>query len=286
MVALKDFDIPSIKIFTVFSSGVKALAEKEDKLSWTIQLADSFRIRIQDPQRQVQLIDVNEEAKLSHLGIVPENRRYTTFLIDIVSGNTKGGYFPNGNTSVFKLFNLNWGTKSITNEVEKRVLDDNTHTGYTKNLKRVLNGAVESDVVYAINVSGAYDMSDYVAISGGIAWSVANLIFPELINSTVVPVTYDDVNNFYEQLAKSQKNYGITEVEKIIGNKNPDKLRILQEVVKINQVFDQRSMLSGTALLLKIMRQFTGVYDKKQFFLVKNGQVGWISAYVDAQVKK
>jgi len=29
------------------------------------------------------------------------------------------------------------------------------------------------------------------------------------------------------------------------------------------------------------MRQFEGIYEKKQFFLVKNGQVGWISAYVD-----
>jgi hypothetical protein len=28
------------------------------------------------------------------------------------------------------------------------------------------------------------------------------------------------------------------------------------------------------------MRQFEGIYEKKDFYLVKNGQVGWISAYV------
>ena len=52
------------------------------------------------------------------------------------------------------------------------------------------------------------------------------------------------------------------------------------EIKKVNKVFDQRALMSGTGLLLKIMRQFEGVYEKKQFFLVKNGQVGWISAYV------
>jgi hypothetical protein len=44
--------------------------------------------------------------------------------------------------------------------------------------------------------------------------------------------------------------------------------------------------MSGTALLLKIMRQFEGIYTKKQFFLVKSGQVGWISAYVDQTIGK
>ena len=46
-------------------------------------------------------------------------------------------------------------------------------------------------------------------------------------------------------------------------------------------MFDHKSLVAGVGLLLKIMRQFEGVYEKKQFYLVKNGQVGWISAYVD-----
>ncbi len=49
----------------------------------------------------------------------------------------------------------------------------------------------------------------------------------------------------------------------------------------VNKVFDQKALIAGVGLLLKIMRQFEGVYEKKQFYLVKNGQVGWVSAYVD-----
>jgi hypothetical protein len=34
------------------------------------------------------------------------------------------------------------------------------------------------------------------------------------------------------------------------------------------------------------MRQFKSIYESKQFYLVKNGQVGWISAYVDQHINK
>ena len=94
--AVNQYQIPAERIFTAISSGVKGQAEKENKMNWVQNLADSFRSRIFDPNRTVQVIDVLEEARLSHLGIVPDQRRFSTFLIDIGSGNTKGGYFPNG----------------------------------------------------------------------------------------------------------------------------------------------------------------------------------------------
>lgn len=111
--AIKQYHIPVERIFIVFSSGVKTQAEKENKFSWIKELSDSFRLLIREPNKQLSVIDVIEEARLSHLGIIPETKRYTTFLIDIGSGNTKGGYFPNGNTKDLKLFQLTWGTKSV-----------------------------------------------------------------------------------------------------------------------------------------------------------------------------
>jgi hypothetical protein len=42
--------------------------------------------------------------------------------------------------------------------------------------------------------------------------------------------------------------------------------------------------MAGSALLLRIMRQFKSVNEAKQFYLIKNGQVGWVSAYVDNAV--
>ncbi|HSN60503.1 MAG TPA: ROK family protein, partial [Ferruginibacter sp.] len=283
--ATDEYRIASENIYTVISSGVTGQAEKDAKQPMLHALIDSFKIRIKEPQRMVALVDVAEEARLSHLGIVPEAKRYSTFLIDIGSGNTKGGYFPNGNTKDIKLFQITWGTKSVANGTEKRLEDDKSLTNYKKQLYRVLEGSANTEIIYAVNVSGAYNMSDNIAFSGGIAWSVATLIFPELLENPVVPVTYDEVLAFSERLYENYTAYNNTVITAKLRDNSLDKNAISEEIKRVHKVFDQKSLMAGTGLLLKIMRQFEGVYEKKQFFLVKNGQVGWISAYVDQHIK-
>jgi len=284
LTARKDYNIPPNRIFTVVSSGVKIQAAKFDKNAWITRLIDSFRVAINQPTREVDVVNVQDEARLSHLGIVPAAKRYNTFLIDIGSGNTKGGYFPNGNTTDFKLFQLSWGTKSTANAAEKRIEGDVTLNAFNKQLYRVLAGSANDEIVYAINVSGAYNMSDNIAFSGGIAWSVATLISPELINNSVVPVTFQEVEKFYDRIYKNYKSLSSDEIVKKISDPTINKVDLTKKINTVNKVFDQRALLAGTGLLLKIMRQFEGIYERKQFFLVKNGQVGWVSAYVDKAI--
>lgn len=275
------YQVPSDRIFTVVSSGVKGQAEKDNKKEWIQKLVDSFRVKIGEPERKVEVVDIKEEARLSHLGIVPEEKRYTTFLVDIGSGNTKGGYFPFGNTNEIKLFQVNWGTKSVNNATEKRLEGDQSIPNYGRQLFRVLSGAPNSEIEYAVNVSGAYNMSDNIAFSGGIAWSISTLLYPELIDNSVIPVTYDEVQKFSDRLMRSYKDFTPENLLKKITDNSVDKAAVAKEIKDVNKVFDQKALMAGTGLLLKIMRQFEGVYEKKQFYLVKNGQVGWISAYVD-----
>jgi len=279
-----DYKIPSKRIFTAISSGVKMQAEKDEKNEWIKRLIDSFRIKINDPAKEVAVIDVKQEALLSHLGIVPESRRYSTFLIDIGSGNTKGGYFPYGNTKDFYLFQLNWGTKSTSNAAEKRMEDDKSLSNYQKQLTRVLSQAENQDIVYAVNSSGAYPLSDYIAFSGGAAWAAANLMHPELVDNAVVPVTFDEVVKFYDKLYTNFASVSPENLSKV-GIDDADKAAILKATKTVHGVFDQKSLMGGVGLLMKIMRQFASVYETKQFYLVKNGQVGWISAYVDQNQK-
>lgn len=280
------YNVSPDRIYTVVSSGVKVQAEKDNKQNWISKLVDSFKLKIRDPKRAVEIIDVAQEARLSHLGIIPESKRYTTFLIDIGSGNTKGCYFPNGNTKDLKLFQLTWGTKSTANATDKRCEDDKSIKNFNRQLLRVIGGAVNTEVIYAVNESGAYDMSDNVAFSGGIAWSVATLLFPELIDNSVVPVTYNEVVKLSERLVNNYASLSNEIIVKNIKDNTIDKIAIAKEIKRVHQVFDQKALMAGTSLLLKIMRQFEGIYERKQFFLIKNGQVGWISAYVDQNVIK
>jgi hypothetical protein len=285
---LNKYNIPSSRVFTVVSSGVKMQAEKEEKTNWVNNLVDSFKVKIKEPKRKVEVVDVLQEARLSHLGIVPAAKRFSTFLIDIGSGNTKGGYFPiDDNITDFKLFQLNWGTKSVTNAAEKKMDEfDKTLSNYNRQLSRVLLSAENSELIYAVNSSGAYSMNDYIAFSGGIVWAVATLLQPEQTDNSVVNVTYEDVLKLSEQMYSDYASLSDVELVKNIKNDNLDKNAIAKEIRRVHGVFDQHAMMAGTGLLLKIMRQFKSVYESKGFFFVKNGQVGWVSAYVDQTMAK
>ena len=285
-VAVNEYKIAPSKIFTVISSGIKGQAERENKMETVKALTDSFKISIKDPERNVPVIDAMAEARLSHLGIVPEARRYNTFLIDIGSGNTKGGYFKNGNTKELKLFALNWGTKTIANATEKRLDEDKTTSNYKKQLNRVLAGEPNNEIIYAVNESGAYNMNDNFAFSGGIAWAVATMLYPELLENSVVPLNFEDLNKFNDRLAGNYKNMTPEVLANTVADKTINKAEIVLEITKVQKVFDQRALMAGTTLLLNIVRQFEGTQEKKHFFLVKNGQVGWISAYVSQSVNK
>ena len=283
-IALNFYHIPSNRIYTVVSSGVKVSANKSNKTPWIQTLIDSFKTSIHDTSRQVAVIDAEEEARLSHLGIVPESKRFTTFLIDIGSGNTKGGYFPNDNTDHIKLFQLTWGTQSTANAAINRLDGDNSISNYNRQLDRVLQGDANKEITYAVNVSGAYNMSDNVAFSGGAAWATATLLFPELIDDPVVPVTYEQVEKLNEALYSDYHAFSEKQVLKRINDNTLDKAVIEREIKTVNKVFDQRAMLAASGLLLKIMRQFDGLYERKQFYLIKDGEVGWISAYVNKSI--
>ncbi len=281
--ANRDLKVPSRRIFTVVSSGVKMQADKNNQAKFIYDLIDSFRLRIDEPDRKVHIVDVAEEGRLSHLGIVPDPRRDTTFLIDIGSGNAKGGFFPYGNTKDFRLFQLNWGTKSTANEAEKRSASDKSLANFQKQLSRVLLSLESSELVYAINASGAYPMSDNIAVSGGIAWAVATVLRPDLYEQTVVPVTYKDLEQFFEKISNNWGAFTPNLLTRDIPE-SEQKESIINEIKRAQQVFDQRSFIAGTGLLLRILRQFESVYESKQYFLVKNGHVGWVSAYVDETV--
>jgi hypothetical protein len=278
-----EYKIPAKKIFTVISSGVKMQAEKDQKTESVQKLIEQFRKLIKDPSRQVEVVDAMKEALLSHLGIVPESRRYTTFLIDIGSGNTKGGFFPYGNTTDFKLFQLNWGTKSTANATDKRCEDDNSLTNYNKQLTRVLLGAENSEIIYAVNSSGAYPLSDNIAVSGGIAWALATLTHPEMIESPVIPVSFNEIKQFAEKIFEKHHTLSAAALSENIKNAEEKELA-MKEINRVHNVFDQKSLMAGTGLLLKIMRQFESAFASKQFYLVKSGQVGWVSAYVDQNI--
>jgi len=89
------------------------------------------------------------------------------------------------------------------------------------------------------------------------------------------------VRDFYEKILKQHPTLSDYYIVKSLTDNTLDIDKIGKTVKTVNKVFDQRALLSGTGLLLKIMRQFQSVNERKSFYFVKNGAVGWITAYVN-----
>jgi hypothetical protein len=272
-------------IATVISSGVKAQADKLNKNNHLLTFIEAFRIKISEEGRTVEVVSVLKESTLSHYGIIPDADRYNTFLIDIGSGNTKGGYFSTI-TKDFVMFQIPSGTKSTTNITEKNCGANCDFPAFKNFVGSVVDSIEKKEIIYAVNASGAYPASNSMAISGGIAWAVATLLYPEKTDVQQVEVTYKDVNRFREGLIKYYADIPDTNKLVIKGMKPAELSKIRRELQKVITVFDTKSLLAGSTLLLRIMRQFEAVNSSKKFKLIKNGQVGWITGYITDKGRK
>ncbi len=272
------YSISSNDIATVLSSGVKAQADKAKKNDYIQNLISDFRATINEDKKEVEVVSVLKESVLSHYGIVADENRYNTFLIDIGSGNTKGGYFSKEDK--FTMFQLPQGTKSTTNATEKKCGSPCDFIAFSKNINSVTDSIEKTDIIYAVNASGAYPGSTTMAVSGGIAWAVATLLRPEKTESQTLDVTYKEVERFRENLIKYYDVIPDTAKLMIRGMPDAELTKIRKEVKRVLNVFDAKSLLAGSGLLLKIMRQFEAANSSKKFRLIKNGQVGWITGYI------
>ena len=266
-------------IATLISSGVKAQADKLGKNGHVQTFIEAFKIKINEENRVVEIVTVKQESVLSHYGIIPDAERYTTFLIDIGSGNTKGGYFSL-DTKDFVMFQIPSGTKSSTNATEKNCGSGCDFVSFKNYVDKVIDTIEKKEIIYAVNASGAYPASSTMAISGGIAWAVATLLYPERTADQQIEVTYKDVNRFREGLIRFYADIPDTGKLVIKGMSGEKLSKIRMELQRVINVFDVKSLLAGSSLMLRIMRQFEPGNGVKKFTLIKNGQVGWITGYI------
>jgi len=272
--ANQNYDINSNHIFLAISSGVKQTAERENKDDEIPLLVSKIKSLLLDPEREVELISVYQESIYTHKSIIPASENMTTIIIDIGSGNTKGGYFISSN--VFNTFNIPWGTKSTANVVEKACDSPCSVEDFSDLLVRKLNKISEVDIPSAVDKCGITSYDFKILFSGGIAWASSTLAKPDFLSSKIVEMSYDEVNKFQNQLIK---NY-----EKITGGDHNQ--QYLDEKYRIQKVFNQKSLIGGNGLLLRIMKKFERVSGTKKYGFIKNNKAGWLPAYILDKIER
>lgn len=276
-IAEQKHGISSKRIFTAISSGVESQARKNNKLPILVEIQDGVRAELNDPKRSVEVITTEEEPKLTHLGVVHKDGRYDAMIIDIGSGNTKGGYFADGSLN-FISFNVDWGTKSLTNELEKK--DFTSINDYARAVSDRVQRIKIEEIRPAVSAKSGLRNKPRIIMSGGICWAVATITHPESINSAYVEVSLEDVKKFKE-MAIGQYEQLINKESQMYRIQNTvDREKAKKEIGRVLDAFDQKAMIAGASLLDTMMIEFNATSVQKKYYLARYGYIGWVTGYI------
>ncbi|EJL62642.1 Ppx/GppA phosphatase family protein [Flavobacterium sp. CF136] len=261
-IMLEHSKIKNENIFIVASSGV-GMAKNTDELVAIIKAKTD---------KDLPIITSQQEGKMLLEGCIPPKKYLNSMILDIGSGNTKGGYVNafNGGNNIFFPLSLNIGTVTLTekiNKKEKKISITEFNERSFEYLPVLRNDFAK---MYA---GGAESLKkENVYLSGGAVWA-----FYTLFNEGKPPL----------------ENFTLINFEDIITNKNViennfSKIKALSitntEVKKVIEVYTQEQLISANNILISLLENIPNIQNKKIYF-AKQGQVAWLISYITNKAK-
>ncbi len=277
--------IPAAQIHIVGSSGL--FGDNLPELAAEVQRRTG---------QSVTFLDVDAEVQLSVAGTIPKryrsgqrwyDNRGISVLIDIGSGNTKGGYQQLRQVTIgtagydYVTWGINKGTVTFTSDVNKSVGDASDYQTFARRGQALSNELLRTPIRNEVSRKPGLINRKKVCLSGGIVWAMATLLHPEDRRS-FAPVTQDDITNFY--------NRAVTNPEDLL---NPDLSFIRndtlreeaeREVESVRNTFTPKNIIAGAEILRAVAAEmnFTG----KRLLFARFGHLAWILSYVRLQAER
>jgi len=262
--------VPKDHLYVVASSGVLASVSKNPKAVATGQkaLADAIR---QGTGQTLDFITIDQEAELSILGIIPKQHRDASLLIDIGSGNTKGGYRVEAKK--FLTFGVQFGTVTFGEAAKKKYPDEPLPSALARASESILRPALKS----TMKEKPGLLTRKRIYLSGGSVWAMATFMKPGDRDSFTA-ITAADVARYRKALAASPKEYPKVDLESIRDKEV--RTAAEKELARVKKTFTPEQMLAGAEILSALSAEFEFGEGKKQAYFARHGYLGWILAYV------
>ena len=184
--------IANVQTYIVGSSGV-AKGENKAELIAAVKAATGVDMEFVDPK---------QEGYFSLVTAVPRQRRATSIIVDIGSGNTKVGCLV-GDASIsnFKAAEIPLGSVSGRKAaVEKKAADFNA------GLEKVIDGDVRPAFASESMDTPCLRNRARIYWTGGAAWSTATLTHPEAAKKAFVALTAKDIDHLLASLRDGSWN--------------------------------------------------------------------------------
>jgi hypothetical protein len=275
------------QIYIIGSSGLqKANQTSRDLLSNRV---------IEVTKIKMTFLNVQDEVKYSIVGIIPKEHRSSAFLMDIGSGNTKGGYIENSDVNDrYVIAEATLGTLTATNEMKKaadaekqktaanpKETDDETNNVlYAERVRaQIFEPALSKDIAS----KGGFVNRKRMYLSGGMSWVLATLTHPgESDSAGMVRLTVQDINDFtYLAKINPQKllNPDLSKIKDDATRK-----RVEKEIQKIGDDFNQMNLMAGGELLQAIVNVCKLKDKDKSIYFARFAQTGWLNKFIELAI--
>jgi len=275
----KRFQVPSSKTYIVISSGLKQDLDKYNKVEY---FANIVRPKNLDSAIRIRYVTVDEEAQLSFKGIVPQMNRLSANQLDVGSGNTKGGYINSNRTFIPVTYPL--GTKSFQRLVESKATHNLSVEEFKAAAEKLIIDSLGRTMIYQLSDKRDFKSKDMVYLSGGIVWSIASLMHPELIRQNQVELTSQDISQFRDLVFTDYSDLIKPDLRKTMNAE--DAAASQANINRVVGTYDQKALLSGAILLDELIRQVNSINPNKKFIFPRFAYVGWISGYIIDKTSK
>lgn len=247
--------------------------------------------------KEMSFLTVEMEVQLSIAGTIPQqredenkpgNERQAAMLIDIGSGNTKGGYQQVASAPVtgiprdeFVTLGIPFGTVTFTNEATryrkaegdlKEFALDATMIG-----PKVLNDPLSKEIAKRPGLAAR----ERLYLTGGIVWAMTTLLYPEN-RRAFTPLTAEDIERFH-YLARSDMNALLNPDLSFITDQ-ARRLAAQKEIDSVKAAFTPKNLVAGSEILRAVSTEFK--LQNKKIWFARFGQFSWILSYVRGVAEK
>jgi hypothetical protein len=282
----QDHQISPDRIYIVGSSGLRS--DNKQELVSEVKKATG---------KAMSFLSVEMEVQLSIAGTIPvqredENRpgneRQAAMLIDIGSGNTKGGYqqaTPAPATGIpvdeFVTMGIPYGTVTFTNEASRYRKDEADLHAFALDAVALSPKLLNEQLGKEIAKKPGLIARERLYLTGGIVWAMATLLHPEN-RRAFVPLTVEDINLFH-YLARTDVN-SLLNPDLLFINDETRRQEAKKEIESVKTVFTPRNIIAGAEILSAVSTEFK-LQDRKIWF-ARYGSLSWILSYVRGQAEK
>jgi len=281
----QEYKVPLDRIWFVGASGLSGDYPKD--LVSVIRDTTGLTLKFLGSAEEVQLSIAGTITRTSKQNSLLIDNRNTSVLLSIGYASTQAGCeilkYSSADSPSFDYIAMNipHGVVSYANEVSKAVGRNNSVYAFARQAKTSGASSFRQALRKELENKPILMHRKRVFLTGNLAWAMTTLLYPQE-RQPVVPLTYEDIVQFAEKIARAPEDLAFQKLTFIRDKKARKDAE--QELAAVRATFTPKELIAGAEMLRAAAEELK--WQEKKILFVRFGYLGSILSYVRLQTGK